>query len=177
VYRYVSVYRYTCLFTPSLQRVPWPPPPRWPCGSPPSTVLWDHTTAPRPSPTPRFPLTPGTSAGGQFFAPAGSASMPLAGLVRLGRVNHALVCRKRQGALLCSWGTPWTRAPGLRLRRPWRTLRLQFSRFCLPLDKRRRRRNDEPISELLPRGPRPRCLRFTPTSHPVRGKTRCRPAR
>ena len=132
VNRHVSVSRYACLFTPSLQRVPWPPPPRWPCGSPPSTVLWAHTTALRPSPTPRFPLTPGTSAGCRFRSRRRRILLP-AGQVRSGRVNHALVLSEETGALLCSWGTRWQRASGLRLRRPWRTLHLRFSRFCLPL--------------------------------------------
>ena len=38
-------------------------------------------------------------------------------------------------------------------------------------------RNDETLSELNPHGPLPHCLRFAPTSHPVNGKTRFRPAR
>ena len=123
VHRHVSVRRYACLFTPSLQRVPWPPPPRWPCGSPPSTVQWVHTTALRPSPTPRLPLTPGTSAGCRFRSHRQRILLP-AGQVRSGRVNHALVLSEETGALLCSWGTLWKRASGLRLRRPWRSLRL-----------------------------------------------------
>ena len=38
-------------------------------------------------------------------------------------------------------------------------------------------RNENKLSELIPHGPLPRCLRFAPTSHPVNGKTRYRPAR
>ena len=38
-------------------------------------------------------------------------------------------------------------------------------------------RNENKLSELNPHGPLPCCLRFAPTSHPVNGKTRYRPAR
>ncbi len=47
--RHVSSIRYVRLFTPSLQWVPWPPQPPWPCGSPPSSVLWVHTIPLSPS--------------------------------------------------------------------------------------------------------------------------------
>src|SRR5437867_1400847 len=47
--RHVSGSRFVPLFTPSLQWVPWPPHLPWPCGSPPSSVLWDRTIPPNPS--------------------------------------------------------------------------------------------------------------------------------
>ena len=54
--------------TPSLQWVPWPPQLPWPCGSPPSSVLWAHKIPHNPSPAVSGCRPPTTSSRGDYEA-------------------------------------------------------------------------------------------------------------
>lgn len=97
---HVSFTRFIGLFPPSLQWVPWPPPSPWPCGSPPSLVLWVRKTAPSP------------------FRSI-SVSLDLA----------YLLIRRRRGALPSSWGIPLKACPGLGTPAARHNLALSVVRF------------------------------------------------
>ena len=76
--RHVSSIRYVRLFTPSLQWVPWPPQLPWPCGSPPSSVLWAHKIPHNPSPAVSgCPRPPTTSSRGDYEAFPSSWRIPV----------------------------------------------------------------------------------------------------
>jgi hypothetical protein len=139
--------RYVHLFPPSLQWVPWPLLSK-PCGSPPSSVLRGHKTAP-PSVD---------SAYGLPWRPRYRS------------------CERRWRALLGSWGIPLEACPELGtpatparpriIGRPDAAFRLVNS-VGIAISR---------FSELNLRGLLPCCVRFAPTSRPVNGNTRYRPA-
>src|SRR5262249_7953731 len=139
--------RYVHLFPPSLQWVPWPLLSE-PCGSPPSSVLRGRKTAP-PSVNERL-------------------RSPLAFALPLSRVEMV----SSPGFL----GNPFGSMPRARdsgdLDRPCSSDRPNAA-FRLVNDVGIATRR---ISELNLRGLLPRCVRFAPTSRPVNGNTRYRPA-
>ena len=88
------------------------------------------------------------------------------------------VGRRKQGGLPSSWGIPLKARPGLGTPAARPTVShsdrpdpacSQANGFGIP--------QRQTISELTHAAALSRCLRFAPTSHPVNGKTRYRPAR
>jgi hypothetical protein len=109
------------------------------------------------------------------------------GLIRLLHVRPAglwspltgqyLGMTEETGGLPGSWGIPVRACPGLETPAARRDLAYRSSRYSLPLNQTRRHPQPVAISELNPRGPLPRCLRFTSPVAQRRCKTRYRPAR
>ena len=99
------------------------------------------------------------------------------GLARCGQVRHTCSVREETGGLPGSWGIPVNACPGLGTPAAPNDLAVPVVRMLSSARLTASTSATVTISELNPRGPRPRCLRFTPTSRPARGKARYRPAR
>jgi hypothetical protein len=149
---------------------------REPCGSPPSSVLWNRKTAHLPLPSPPVSLGDRRLRVEGLFASRGESLVPHGTwFLWVGR-NLAHI-REKQGALLGSREIPLVSMPRASDSgdpehtspngAPDAAFRLQHG---VGIAMRS-------ISELIPRGLLTRCVRFAPASHPANGNTRCRPAR
>jgi hypothetical protein len=149
---------------------------REPCGSPPSSVLWNRKTARLPVPAPPVSLGSRRLRLRVVRFSRGQPSPP-ADQVSLGWAAPEPRYAERQGALLGSREIPLVSMP----RASDSGDPGHASHNGVP-DTAFRAANGvgiamRSISELNPHGLLTRCVRFAPASHPTDGNTRCRPAR
>ena len=161
---------------------PFPPvdtvaaPAREPCGSPPSSVLWNRKTAQLPLPAPPVSLGDRFSSFEGLFASLGESLVPHGTwFLWVGR-NRA----QMSGEVVSSPG--FTESPLISMPRASDSGDSEHTSHNGAPDAAFRAANGvgiamRSISELNPRGLLTHCVRFAPASHPANGNTRYRPAR